>query len=36
MLVKCDTGKYIIVDDAKEGKYIDSTVDASDIIEVEK
>lgn len=35
-LVHKSRGKYAIVDDTKEGKYIDSTVDASDIIHVEK
>jgi hypothetical protein len=35
-LVHKSRGKYTIVDDATEGKYLDSTVDASDIIRVEK
>jgi hypothetical protein len=35
-LVHKSRGKYAIIDDAKEGKYIDLIVDASDIIQVEK
>ena len=35
-LIHKSRGKYTIVDDVKEGKYIDSIVDASDIIQVEK
>jgi hypothetical protein len=33
-LVHKSRGKYTIVDDATEGKYLDSTVNASDIIQV--
>ena len=29
-------GKYVIVEDAKEGKYVNRVIDAGDIMQVEK
>jgi hypothetical protein len=29
-------GKYIIVDDSKDGKYLNRVIDAEDIMQVEK
>lgn len=35
-IVHKSRGKYRIVEDSKGGKYIDRTIDAGDIIQVEK
>ena len=35
-IVHKSRGKYIIVEDSKEGKYVNRIVDASDVIQVEK
>ena len=35
-IVHKSRGKYIIVEDSKDGKYVDRVIDAGDVMQVEK